>query len=223
MNFLDICKNVAPRCFVTGRIASVVNQSGDFARVVDAVNEALLEILQMSDSWRFMRAGFEFTTEAGRANYPATLVTGGRPVREYRFNDREVGVRPPGQQSYTPLGVWDFSDYELSFVFGSMPAGIPSVIAVGDDSQLWLGATPDRACSIRGTFTRAAAGMAENTDVPPLPSEYHMLIAHLACMKLAAGDNMSEVYTSAQLSYRSMMRAMRRTQLDQYTLCGPLA
>lgn len=223
MTFLDICKAVAARCFVTGRIASVKDQTGDALRVVNKVNEALVEILQVSDDWKFMRATFAFDTVIGQPNYAVAAVTNGRALRSYRFHDRDVGVRQPGQQGFTPMGVWDYEDYELAYIFGVSAPGVPSIVAVGDDKQLWLGATPDRVCNVRGTFMLAPSRMVENTDTPPMPEEYHSAVEHFAVMKFAAEDNLSEVYTSAAVAYAPVLQAMRRTQLEEFHFCGPLA
>ena len=230
MTFLELCRNVAPRCSVTGTIAGTVGQSGDHGRVVDKVNEAWLEIQGMSDVWRFMRQRFSFDTVIGKADYTVPLVTesikagGLESIRRYLFETNSVACWPQGNRAgRTFLGQWDFADFEDAYVYADTQPGAPSVFAVDEDNTIWLGATPDAIYTISGKLQLAATAMAAPADVPGMPAEHHLAIAHLATMKLAADDNLPEVYGGASAAFDASFGLMSRTLKDQLVWGGPLA
>lgn len=230
MNFLEICRNVAQRCSVTGTLAGTVNQSGDHARVIAKVNEAWLEIQGASDVWRFMRQRFQFDTVAGKAGYPVPLVTeaikaGGLPyIRRYLTETHSVACWPVGRKAQrTFLGEWDFPSYEDAFVYADAQAGAPSVFAIDEDNTVWLGAVPDAVYTVAGTLQLAATPLVAPTDVPGFPAEHHGAIEQLAAMKLAMDDNLPEVYGGALAAYTPAMALLARTQKDQPQWGGPLA
>jgi hypothetical protein len=230
MNFLDICRNVAERCSITGTVAGTVGQTGDHARVVRKVNEAWMEIQGASDLWRFMRQRFQFNTVANKADYPVSLVTenikaGGLPyIRRYLFDTRSVACWPVGNKAgRTFLGLWDFHDYEDAFVYGVTQPGAPSVFSVDEDNTIWLGSVPNDVYTISGTLQLAATPLVSPNDVPLMPEEHHSLIEHLATMKIAMDDNLPEVFSGAQMAYTPAYQLLERAQKDQYEFGGPLA
>lgn len=230
MNFLDLCRNVAARCSVSGAIAGTVNQAGDHARVIAKVNEAWLEIQGASDVWRFMRQRFQFDTVAGKADYPVPLVTEGiKPgglshIRRYLTETHSVACWPAGRRaSRTFLGEWDFPSYEDAYVYAEPQGGAPSLFAIDEDNTLWLGAVPDAVYTVAGTLQLAALSMVGPSDAPGLPAEHHGVVEHLATMKLALDDNLPEVYSGALAAYAPAMALLNRTQKDQPVWGGPLA
>lgn len=230
MTFLELCRNVAGRCFITGTVAGTVNQTGDHKRVIDKVNEAWMEIQGASDLWRFMRHRFSFDTVAGKADYTVPLVTesikaGGLPyIRRYLFETKSVACWPQGQRAArTFLGEWDFSDYEDAFVYAETQLGPPSIIAVDEDNTLWLGSIPNAIYTVSGTLQLAATPLTQPNETPLLPTELHSAIEHLAVMKLATDDNLPEVWSSASQAYDAVTKLMDRTQKDQIQWGGPLA
>ena len=230
MNFLELCRNVAGRCSVSGVIADTVNQTGKFATVVDKVNEAWLEIQQSSDIWRFMRARFVFDTVANKPDYSVPLVTeaikagGLSSIRRYMLEDNSVACWPKNQRAArTFLGEWPFSDYEDAYIYADSQPGPPSIFAVDEDNTIWLGSIPNGVYTISGKLQLAATSLVAATDVPGMPEEHHLLIAHLATMKLAADDNLPEVYGGAEAAYKAGFKVLDRTQKDQLDWGGPLA
>lgn len=230
MTFLELCRNVASRCSVTGVIADTVDQTGKFAVVVAKVSEAWLEIQKESDVWRFMRQRFQFDTVAGKPDYTVPLVTAGiktgglTSIRRYLFDNNSVACWPKNQRSArTFLGEWPFSDYEDAFIYADTQPGAPSIFSVDEDNTIWLGSIPNGVFTISGKLQLAATPLVNADDVPGMPEEHHMAVAHLAAMKLAAEDNLVEVYGIAEVSYKAAFRALDRTQKDQIEWGGPLA
>lgn len=225
--FAQLVTAVAQRCLV-GDVTDVLGQAGDAARVVRNVRDAWTEIQQLSDDWLWMRSQFSFATVAGQAAYAPAYATGvvGGGVRKWRSHEQSFRVYTTAlaRRDECFLVEWDWASYEDTYGFGAPVQGKPSVFAIRNDKSIALGSVPsDAALTVRGWYQRESQILADSSDEPAMPSEYHTLIEHLATMKYAVGDNAPELFSEAQSNYNTMLANLKRTQLPEMTFGGPLA
>jgi hypothetical protein len=73
MNYLELAQKLRRKCRVSGTGPSAVtNQTEEYNRLLDWINEAYLEIQRMHVDWRFMRSSAWAVTVEGRQAYSAT-------------------------------------------------------------------------------------------------------------------------------------------------------
>jgi hypothetical protein len=91
------------------------------------------------------------------------------------------------------------------------------------NGQLYLNATPDTDYTLFGEYYAKPQELAENDDVPLLPSHYHMLIVYKAMMLYAGYENAPDVFAAGQLHYQQMLADLEQDQLPSMTMPGAIA
>ena len=75
MNFLGLVQRLRQEAGAAGTGATtVINQSGELARMVNWINDAWLDIQSLKTDFDFMRATASFRTVAGEYNYPMSQI-----------------------------------------------------------------------------------------------------------------------------------------------------
>lgn len=224
MNFLALCQRTREKCGISGvGPSTVLNQTGEMLRVVNWVNEAWVDIQNAQPSWDWMRSEFSLPTVANKQAYA--------PVTDATILDTVTGTpitafnswRPETLRVYDPaLGLaneqfmlpWDYDRFRNFYGYAVQPPGRPVCFSIRPrDKALLLGNTPDGVYTVRGEYQRDAQPMAADTDVPSLPSEYHMAIVYGAMMKYASYESAPEVFADGDRNYRNTMFKLSINQL----------
>lgn len=228
MNFLELCREAAPRCNVTGTIGAVAQQTGPQGALVRAINEAWLHIQQESNDWKWMRDRFSMVTTPGLAVYPMATVLGTNAVKikKFRTNDRQIRCFKTelGRTDAQVLAEQAYPNYEAAYLYAASSPGRPTVFAIDDTKALCLGVTPDAVgYTVEGWYQREPSLLVDNTDTPIIPGEFHLLIVYRAMMIFGAADNAPEVFSTGKALYDPMLSRMRMTEEEMPTWGAPLA
>lgn len=235
MNFLALCQRVASECGVsqTGP-SSVLNQTGRLAQIVKWTSGADLDIQTLSNNWRFMRSSFTVNTTAGDGKYAygdCTDTGTGTAIAKFRAwcgraqtdTPLKIYLTSAGQASETDLVYIPYEDWYARYNVGNQTNSYPAFWSIDKDDALLLGQKPDGIYTVSGDYMKAATEMAADADVPPYPADYHMAVVYRAMMKYGRFAGASEVYTDGYNEYQRVLREMRRTQLPDMPMPGPLA
>lgn len=223
MNFLQLVNRTIQECAVSGGpISSVEDQTGEFLRIVDWVNQSWLELQLERPNWDWMRSsqllggGVSFATVAGEPEY--TLGTGSGTVgveaddfaswvpRSFRDQTTSSGV-----QDQIPLAWISFEAWRNSYSMGAQQSvqTRPVAIAVGPNNSICVGPWPTSTYTLTGDYYRAPTQMEVNADVPTgLPAQYHMGIVYQAMISYGEYEEDAYVISRGTRGYRKISRRL---------------
>lgn len=188
MNYLELCQAVVDEVGVSGSITSVVNQRGDFGRIVRFVRNACQQIEGKWINWRFLHGTYNFDTVANQNVYPAPE---NLRVRQWDLN-RAFLDRLKIDTYYAD----DSIRYErdpLAEDYVSRP--IKLIVERNNDVRT-IG-TPDAVYPVQIEYYRMATILEGNTDEPAIPVQFRQIIVQDAIRRYANYDEAPELKTQA--------------------------
>lgn len=231
MNFLELCQRTASECGVsiTGP-SDTTNQTGRLGQLVKWVNTAWMHLQTKHDNWLFMRFGFQVDTTSGDGEYAygdCTDTTTSVAIAAFRDWCRDTPLKvylvSAGQATETDLVFKDYREFYQLYLIGTPTNSYPRHWSRAPNGNLLLGPKPDGIYRVSGEYQRSGTELSGDSDVPELPSEYHMAIVYRAMMQYGRYVGAQEIYNDGAAEYRRMLREMRRTQLPRVVEPGPLA
>lgn len=223
--FLQMAQEVVIEVLAAGTgPTSVLNQVGEYRRIVKFVCDADQEVQQETDQWRFMVRKFAFDTVAGSAEYfPEALPSPITDLRDWRRRTLKCYLLTGGLGNETPLTFMDYEDWYRLYNTGIQSPTRPVHFTIGNSMEILLGPVPSDVYRISGEYQRAVTPLLADGDMPIYPAEFHMLPVYLAMMKYGRSTAASEVYADAERLYNKMISRMRRSQLARMNTLRPLA
>lgn len=230
MTFLELCQKLVSECGISGSIASVADQTGEMANVVQWINDAWVDIQRKNTNWDWMRYGFTLPLVAAQRTYETSAAIDdetGDPIDQFskwHLDTLRVYKTSDGIEKEIELAHMPYSDFKRTYEFGARQSGPPIEFTVRPrGSALMVGPLPDAAYTVYGEYQRRATKMAANADEPDMPSEYHDAIWQRARMKYAARENAAEVYAEASSEFNRLIGELSALQTDDIDLGAPLA
>lgn len=230
MNFLALAQKLVEKCGISGTgPVTVLNQSGELKRAVNWINEAWVSIQQTREDWDWMRGSVSFSTVAQQGSYtPAQC--GITDLAEWYLNSRYCSFRTydttVGVRSEIYMSQIDYDTYRDIYLYGSMRLSYarPLSIAVAPDMSLCFGQIPDSSnYTIVGDYFKTPTEMVNDTDIPGLPTRFHMVIVYQAMIYYGEYEQDEYVRQMAETNYRKMMGNMTVAQLPEMTMGPALA
>lgn len=230
MNYLQLAQRLAVECGVTGSISTVVGQTGMYAKLINWVNDAWLEIQGMHDNWNWMREPFAFNTVANTGNYDPNSITNtvtGSPMTDLRywwpdtFRCQKVSI---GVQDEQWLVEWEYQVFRNTYRFNVQVPGRPVVFAImPNDKKVMLGQIPDDVYQISGEYQVLPTSLVADTDVPAIPTHLHLAIVYKAMQFYGLYEAAPEVLSKGNTEFSRLMNQLEREQLPGLWLGNPLA
>jgi hypothetical protein len=223
MNFLQLVQKTVEKCGVSGSVAAVTGQRGELLRMINWVNEAWLDIQLSQPQWDWMREDFSFETTSGQREYTPTQA--GVPLlTRWHLDTLRTYKTAEGVAGEQFLVDWDYPVFRDTYMLGTPITGRPMLFAVKPrGSNLLIGPVPDGIYTVRGEYQQKPIELVLATDIPAMPSEYHMVIVHAARVKYAAYENAPEVMAEAARDFDRLMTKLAMTQLPTISSGEPLA
>jgi hypothetical protein len=118
----------------------------------------------------------------------------------------------------TPLTEISYEDYEAMYIHRSVENGTPIHYAIGPDEKVYLGPAPDStARTMRCRYYKGAQTLANNTDEPECPADYHWIIVYEAMKYYARREAAAEIMEDAIRNYDQEEYRLERDQLETVT------
>jgi hypothetical protein len=99
----------------------------------------------------------------------------------------------------------------------------PVHYSVSPDRTRWIGPAPDAAYTINGQYIRSAQVLVDGSDEPICPEDHHDVIVWHAMVHMCDFDEARLKIATSTVRLRQTMGALKRDQLPEITLPGPLA
>ncbi len=227
MNFLQLVQRTARECGIAGvGPSTVLNQTGEAAKLVGWVQDAWNDIQTAHQDWQFLRTGASFVTVAGQAIYSPVQCdiaagTFGMWVRNsFRIYDTAAGIASETELDFTHYDSWR-DCYDLGAL--RLTRTRPVDFTITPAKAIALGPYPAAGYTITGDYYTAPVILAADADIPAMPAQYHMAIVWKACMSYGAFESAVEVYSRGETEFGKLMLRMTTDELDEATFPGALA
>lgn len=229
MNFLELCQDTAREAAISGAIASVVDQVGEFQRVVNWVAKAYVMIQNKHSDWAFLRNDVLFPTVATTNTYAAAaaaIANGGPEFGEWLF--------APGWRCYSnAIGVADeqpvrycaYDVFRRRYAYSTtrLDRGRPQVVTEKPDRSLLFWPIPDAVYQVVGEQYRAPHNFTANADTPLFAARFHQVIVQRALMLYAEYEGDATVFASAQTECDRVIGEMEAMYMPEWEDPEPMA
>ncbi len=213
--FLELCVDLRREAGISGTgPTSVLNQTGEYQRVVEWILSADQKVQNLHTNWDFLRNDFSFQTIANTANYTkaaaSLLELASWKDDTFRCYLTATGVNDQQELDYMP-----WAHFRYSYALGSMSTqvGRPTVFTVKPDESVTIWPIPNDAYTITGEYFKRAQVMAANASEPLMPRQFQEVIVWRALMLYGAYAGAPEKYSHGQNEYKSMLAALELNQL----------
>lgn len=221
MNFLGICKRVRQEVGVSGDgPVSVSGQTGMYKKIGDWVLAAHEEIQLRHNNWRFDWATVSTTLTGGTEFYQPTDVWS-LPVRNWDWDSMYCYPTADGVQNRTWQTRLDYNAYRQVRI--PSVQGRPIYVTWKPNKELGFYPIPLAGLTFVGDYYMVPEVMANNTDIPRMPDEYHMAIVWRAVMFFCSSEENPALYQVASLNYNNLIMKMESTEIDGPMDVEPLA
>jgi len=217
--FLQLVNDVGRESGTMGQqtLGTVAGASGRWSKVVSWTRQAWEMIQRDRSDWLFMRAQFSGSLVAGQARYSASELGiagfGSWGRASDRFPPLTIYDPAIGRGDEVRLSPRTYEEWSAAYDIGEHDSARPTWYAVDQDRKLCVGATPDKAYTVRGYFRRSIQSLAADADTPFISEDLHQIIVWRALMLLGDDDEAPFEVASSGLQYR----LMRDTLITEYT------
>lgn len=230
MNFLQLTQRLRRKCRVTGTgPTSVINQSEEYARLVDFINESWMTLQRKRRDWGWMRNSMSFPTVAGQAEYTlAQIEATGTGFSDFGFWSRDQFRNYPtagGQAQEMFMNPLGYNEWRDTYQYGTnrTTEQRPQDFTILPSQGIGLGPTPAVGYTVTGDYFKVPTEMVLDADIPALPSQYHMAIVYGGMMLYGVSESEPEIYDEGNASLTAIMRELEAHQLPEIEVAGALA
>lgn len=211
MNFIELVKAVRLRVGMQGTGPASVTTTGYEAALVAAVSDAWIDIQNERKDWRWMRDTATFLTTQGQTEYTTTEILGPTPRHKYWLKDTGYAMIN-GQ--YRPIINYNYDRFVYLYQ-NTTHDTVPDKYTIQDNNYSLIFTPPDGVYTMKIDYQKSPQTLVGDTDVPELPSYYHLLIVYAAVEKYASYISSPETYQQYALQHARMMNQVMRDQLPK--------
>jgi hypothetical protein len=192
--------------------ATVDGALGKWADSVRFTAKAWETIQRSRQDWEYLRADFSALLTAGKASYTGAEL--GVTSRFARFAQDIAADFIQPMRLYDPVtGLGDSQNlhqispecWSMIYGRGEQQNNRPTEYALANN-KIYLGAIPDKAYRLDGSYWKAPQVLSLDTDVPDLPEHFHDAIKWRAIMMVAGKGGAFTDRIVAQAEYSQMYR-----------------
>lgn len=223
--YLQLCQRLRQEVEASGTgPTTVLNQTGEYKRLVDWIAEADEEIQREYDEWKFMVNTYQINTVVGLASYyPSDCVTPITDLRKWKERRPKCYLLSAGVTDEQEMTYIDYEDWYRKYGTGPQSNSRPIHWTYGNYGELLIGPQPGDVYRISGEYQRVITTLATDDQTPIYPAEFHMLPVYLAMMRYGRYTAAPEVYSDGERLYNKMKSQMIRTQMPRLNRLLPLA
>jgi len=193
--FFDLCEQVVEDAGISGTFTSVVNQKGEFRRVVNWVKRAVTEVEGVWFDWDFLHVFHTFDTIAAVPDYPATP--------DHNLWDVAT-AKIPAQNQPIVYEMWTRRKLDPT----PLELGDPHMFTVLPDKSIRFYDTPSTVQTVTIEYWRRPTELLVNTDEPSVPVQFRDILVAKALQFYANYESSDEVKQQALEIFSVKMRQL---------------
>ena len=188
--------------------SSTLNQTGEYKRVVDWVDEAWAQ-LQREHKWNFQWENATVTVLAANSSVVGTI-----PSHRYVQDSAYIGSK---RLLYLP---WE--SFRRRYPAALISSGEPSAWSIRPDKAFVVDHAPTADTAISVERYKNPIAMAADTDEPEMPSEHHMAIVYKALLLYANFEEAGITRATAEAELNRHLMALGLLEMPDFELGEPL-
>lgn len=210
--FLALAQRLRQEAGVAGTgPASVLNQTGMYAKLVDWTARAWVDIQASKPFWKFLRNYVQKTLVVGQQDYNVSadwsLTSVDKWDQEGAFIYKD-SISNQNQLTWLPYPKFRA---ENSHGFGS---GRPRTLTDRQGNVVRFDRVPDYAYVVTLDYWMTPELLAANTDTPSMPEHFHDAIVWKALMYYSASEGAPELYQTAARHYNLIYTQLVLDQME---------
>ena len=205
--YLNLCQRLIEEAGISGTIASVDNQTGEFKRVVEWVQRACFEIEGTWTNWNFLHTFSTIDAIVGVSDYPAPA--------DHNVWDITTAIIKD-QSQHVDFIQWIHQKLDPT----ELVSGDIYKFTVLPDQSVRVYDTPTTATTINIEYWKVATQLESNTDEPAIPLQYRDIIVWKALQYYAYYESADEVKTQAETSFGARWLQLESRELPGYQGSG---
>ncbi len=192
---------------ISGTIASVANQTGEYKRVVEWVKRACFEIEGTWTNWNFLHTFSTIDAIVGVSDYPAPA--------DHNVWDVTTAIVEAQSQNLGYIQ-WIHKKHDPT----SLEDGDIFEFTVLPDQSIRVYDTPETATTIKIEYWKVATQLTNNSDEPAIPEQYRDIIVWKALQYYAYYESADEVKGQADTSFAARWLQLESRELPGYQGSG---
>ncbi len=203
--------------------AAVTGQTGRAADLVRWIAEAYNDIQRENDGqWKWLRRDFYVNTVADDqtlASGDCTDTLAAAAIDRFRAWDVQDDDNPPfiylvseGVATEREIPHVPWPEFRRLYVRATHESAEPAALSVDHADTIYLGPGPDGIYRLTGHYWRSNQTLADDSDTPEMPADYHMLIVYRAMTKYAYNVIAQELVARAATDGQPLYDALVQNQ-----------
>lgn len=230
VNRLQLCQRLAQEADISGATsgpASTENQTGEYANVVNWIDQAYTDLQNRHRNWNFLRDDFSFGTVAAQPTYTSTDVAL-TSFRSWKHDTLKIYRTSAGQSTEQDLvySPWDVFRYTRQFGGSASQSGQPTEFSIRPDKSLIFWPIPDAIYTVTGEYFRGnydlSTGATPDTNTPAFPDDFHLILVWMGLMSYGEFEGDSTFYNRGLRNFAERYSALKADQLPPIGTAGPL-
>jgi|SRR3989339_828167 len=205
MNFLQICQKVQEKSGIQTKIGSVSTPGlGTIETdIIQSVVTAWSDIQTMREDWKFMRSEVDLTLTTATTTHTVSSI----------FSDEDVFASWKEDRFLYLFTVLQYIPYDRFILIDFTTTSEPKTFTINPSNNDLIFNPVDTSYDITLQYYINIQTLADNTDIPNLPSRFHHLLVYAALLDVTAsiGDLIS--YQRYSLKYSMMVSQLMRSEL----------
>jgi hypothetical protein len=223
MTLLQLCNRLIAEAGISAQpMTTTAGQTGELGRVVNWIQQAVLDIESAHTTWRWMRKSATIATVAGQSgNYNATAAD----VATWTLDTFRNYVTASGNITEIFMNFVEYDDFRNSYLYGALryAQSRPLVFTINPDNTLSFGPVPNGDHTVTGDYYRKPAELASDSAEPGWPATFHVAAVWRALMFYGGYEAASEAYNRGMNEYGIQLDKLEVNQLPMIQTAGPLA
>lgn len=231
MTRLELARRLRRECGINGTASdpsSTVNQTGEYAMIVDWLDDAYRDIQSSKNSWQYLRKSFSVSLISGTSEYTPVAVSI-TDHAQWIVNDVRCYLTATGVSDEQEIFFVEWEEFKRVYLFGNgqSQAGRPCQFTIKPDESIQFWPVPDDAYTVKGEYYRTPVDWSVESDPdseePSFPARYHMAIVWGALALYGAAYAESDKYIHGQTENEKIMAKLEFDQLPRMSFGAPLA
>jgi len=182
------------------------------ALVAGWINESWLKIQREHQNWKWLWSEFSLSLNTSDTDYSLPTPAGTNSAIKWIDWSSGLTIEVPG----TPNPYWELRHIQHKThprSYRNNTQGKPQFCDVLPNGKLRLDRVPDQVYTLKAEGYRAPWAMANNSDIPDMPENYHKLIVYGALLDHARWEASPEQLQVAGLQMAELWKQLREDQL----------
>ena len=217
--YLQLVQDLGREVGASGILLTVTNATGEYARLVAWIKQAWTEIQEVNPDYLWQRKSIDFETVAGQGRYyPPEFTVPVTDFENWRNGSFRVYLNTVDNENL--MSQLPYDTFRDTYLYGSSRTtqGYPTVVTVAPDKSLQVALIPDRVYHIVADYYTLPQELTLDTDVPLMPSRFHMAIVYKAMQWYGSYENAPEVVMRGIDGYTRLMSNLIYDQTQSVTV-----